>query len=81
MRRLIWISTVCKCVSEFTRCPKLPDFTLLDDTAFCIYAISPILTADIDVSFITPLCPLFIFSQINVIVKSHPFVPFVRPRV
>ena len=26
--RLIWISTVCKCVSEFTRCPKLPDFNL-----------------------------------------------------
>ena len=33
MRRLIksifiWIFTVCKCMSEFTRCPKLPDFTL-----------------------------------------------------
>ena len=27
--RLIWISTVCKCMSEFTRCPKLPDFTLV----------------------------------------------------
>ena len=26
--RLIWISTVCKCVSEFTWCPNLPDFTL-----------------------------------------------------
>ena len=25
--RLIWISTVCKCMSELTRCPKLPDFT------------------------------------------------------
>ena len=30
MRRLIWISTVCKCVSEFTWCPNLPDFTLID---------------------------------------------------
>ena len=28
--RLIWISTVCKCVSEFTQCPNLPDFTLID---------------------------------------------------
>ena len=28
--RLIWICTVCKCVSEFTWCPKLPDFTLTD---------------------------------------------------
>ena len=27
--RLIWIYTVCKCVSEFTRCQKLPDFTLI----------------------------------------------------
>ena len=27
--RLIWISTFCKCMSEFTQCPKLPDFTLL----------------------------------------------------
>ena len=26
--RLIWISSVCKCVSEFTWCPKLSDFTL-----------------------------------------------------
>ena len=26
--RLIWISTVCKCISELTHCPKLPDFTL-----------------------------------------------------
>ena len=26
---LIWISTVCKCMSEFTWCPKLPDFTLV----------------------------------------------------
>ena len=26
--RLIWISTVCKRVSEFTSCPNLPDFTL-----------------------------------------------------
>ena len=26
--RLIWILTVCKCMSEFTCCPKLPDFTL-----------------------------------------------------
>ena len=28
--RLIRISTVCICMSEFTRCPKLPDFTLRD---------------------------------------------------
>ena len=27
MRRLIWISTVCKFVSEFTWCPKFHDFT------------------------------------------------------
>ena len=27
--RLIWIYTVCKCVSEFTWCPNLPDFALL----------------------------------------------------
>ena len=27
--RLTWIYTVCKCVSEFTRCQKLPDFTLI----------------------------------------------------
>ena len=26
--RLIWIYHVCKCVSEFTWCPNLPDFTL-----------------------------------------------------
>ena len=26
--RLIWISTVCKRMSEFTWCPNLPDFTL-----------------------------------------------------
>ena len=26
--RLFWISSVCKCMSEFTWCPKLPDFTL-----------------------------------------------------
>ena len=26
--RLIRIFTVCKCLSEFTWCPKLPDFTL-----------------------------------------------------
>ena len=32
--RLIWISTVCKSVSEFTRCPKLPDFTLSGDWAW-----------------------------------------------
>ena len=25
---LVWISSVCKCMSEFTWCPKLPDFTL-----------------------------------------------------
>ena len=28
--RLIWISTVCKCVSEFTWCPKFHDFTHID---------------------------------------------------
>ena len=28
--RLIWIYSVCKCVSEFTWCPNLPDFTLVD---------------------------------------------------
>ena len=28
MSRLIWIYTVCKCVSEFPLCPDLPDFTL-----------------------------------------------------
>ena len=28
MRWLIWISTVSICMSEFTRCPKLLDFTL-----------------------------------------------------
>ena len=28
MSRLIWISIVCKYMSEFTWCPKLPDFTL-----------------------------------------------------
>ena len=28
--RLIWISTVCKCMSEFTWCPKLPDFSQND---------------------------------------------------
>ena len=27
--RLIWISTVCRRMFEFTWCPKLPDFTLL----------------------------------------------------
>ena len=27
--RLIQISTVCKCVSEFTWCPKFHDFTLI----------------------------------------------------
>ena len=27
-RRLIWISTVCKRMSEITCCPKLPDFAL-----------------------------------------------------
>ena len=27
--RLIWISSVFKCVSEFTWCPNLPDFTLI----------------------------------------------------
>ena len=26
--RLIWIYTVRKCVSEFTCCPNLPDFSL-----------------------------------------------------
>ena len=26
--RLIWNVTVCKRMSEFTRCPKLPDLTL-----------------------------------------------------
>ena len=26
--RLIWIYTVCKCVSEFTWCPNLPAFSL-----------------------------------------------------
>ena len=26
--RLIWVYTVCKCVSEFTWCPNLHDFTL-----------------------------------------------------
>ena len=29
--RLIWIYTVCKCVSDFTWCPNLPDFTLYCD--------------------------------------------------
>ena len=29
MRCLIWMFTVCKCMSEFTRCPKLPDFILV----------------------------------------------------
>ena len=28
--RLIWISTYSKRMSEFNRCPKLPDFTLRD---------------------------------------------------
>ena len=27
--RLIWIYTVCKCVSKFTWCPNLPYFTLV----------------------------------------------------
>ena len=27
--RLIWISTVCECMSEFTWCPNLSDFTLV----------------------------------------------------
>ena len=27
--RLIWITTVCKWMSAFTWCPKLPDFTLI----------------------------------------------------
>ena len=31
--RLIWISTVCKWLSEFTWCPNLPDFTLYDGSA------------------------------------------------
>ena len=30
MSRLIWIFTVCKRMSEFTHCPKLPDFTRLN---------------------------------------------------
>ena len=29
--RLIWISTVCKCMSEFTRFPKLPASTLITE--------------------------------------------------
>ena len=33
MSRLIWILTVCKCMSEFTRCLKLPDFILLNETS------------------------------------------------
>ena len=33
--RLMWISTVCKCMSEFTWCPKLPDFTLLFSVRSC----------------------------------------------
>ena len=34
--RLIWmsnVSTVCKCMSEFTWCQKLPDFTLINSYA------------------------------------------------
>ena len=33
--RLIWIYTICKCVSEFTWCPNLPDFTLIFSSCFC----------------------------------------------
>ena len=32
--RLIWMSTVCKCVSEFTWWPNLPDFTLMHHTTW-----------------------------------------------
>ena len=53
--RLIWNSTVCKCMSEFTRCPKLPDFTL---TALHIF-----LSINIDwiylIRFFTPQSILF----------------------
>ena len=36
--RLIWIYTVCKCVSELTWCPNLPDFTLaIEVSLICRY--------------------------------------------
>ena len=46
MRRLIrsrpiWMSTVCKCISEYTRCPKLPDLTLWFKTEQCSTVIYP----------------------------------------
>ena len=34
--RLIWIYTVCKCVSEFTWCPNLSDFILIDSFVLLI---------------------------------------------
>ena len=33
--RLIWIYTVCKCVSEFTRCQNLLDFTQPTCASIC----------------------------------------------
>ena len=36
---LIWISTVCKCVSELTWCPKLSDFTLFDHFIRRVYIV------------------------------------------
>ena len=38
--RLIWISTVCKIMSEFTWCLKLPDFILIL-SRFCGYLTLP----------------------------------------
>ena len=35
MRRLIWIYTVCKGMSEFTWCPKLPDLSLCFRLCYC----------------------------------------------
>ena len=34
--RLIGIFTGCKCMSEFTRCPKLPDYTLCVNETFLL---------------------------------------------
>ena len=72
--RLIWIFSVCKCMSEFTWCLKLPDFTqhvFLIDSTMMILRLS--------LSTYQPVCVMnvYLFVWFNSLRPSQHFFSYV----
>ena len=65
MSRLIKIFTICKCMSEFTWCPKLPDFTPIVDILFLFkYVPEDLMPVYRDV--LTPLADIMTPNQFEI---------------